>query len=48
MIKLKCEFIYQLTWTLYMSDKLSNATFDKDMNLVKQKLNEPFKNIQVA
>ena len=30
-----------------MGDKLSNAKFDKDMNSMKQKLHEPFKNIQV-
>ena len=31
-----------------MGDKLSNGKFDKDMNLMKQKLHRPFNNIQVA
>jgi len=31
-----------------MDDKWLNAKFDKDMNLMKQKLHGPFKNIQVA
>ena len=31
-----------------MGDKWLNAKLDKSMNLMKQKLHGPFKNIQVA
>ena len=31
-----------------MGDKWLNAKFDKNMNSMKQKLHETFKNIQVA
>ena len=31
-----------------MGDKQLNAKFDKGMNLMKQNLHGPFKNIQVA
>ena len=31
-----------------MDDKWLNAESDKDMNSMKQKLHQPFKNIQVA
>ena len=31
-----------------MGEKWLNAKFDKDMNSMKQKLQGPFKNIQVA